>query len=429
MTQSPIDPDSAPYRPAGAALALFYCKDQEILIDGPAGTGKSRSALEKVHLVMQKYPRARGLLVRKTRASMTESTLVTFEEKVLPAGDPMKAGQARSHRHSYDYGNGSSLITGGMDNVTKIMSTEYDIIMVDEATELTEGEHESLISRLRNHVVPFQQIIDACNPDAPNHWLIQRASRGQMTRIASRHIDNPAYHDGTTWTPQGEQYMATLAAMTGVRRLRLLEGVWAAAEGIIYDEFDHRIHVITKACDVSDFKELFASIDFGFVHAGVLQVWAVDEDGRIYLVREVFTTKKTIDFWIERCVEVQNELGVDVFVCDSARPDYIAQLQAVGLNAIQAYKSVDVGINAVKQRLVVQADGLPRLFILDDCLTDPDPALIEAKKPCRTADEFACYTWKPGKDEPVKVNDDGMDAMRYAVAYIDNLATEGVTMA
>ena len=54
------------YRPLGAARDLFNSRRQEILLAGPAGTGKTRAALEKLFLCLLKYPAMRGLLVRKT---------------------------------------------------------------------------------------------------------------------------------------------------------------------------------------------------------------------------------------------------------------------------------------------------------------------------------------------------------------------------
>src|SRR6185295_13090648 len=102
------NPLARPYTPHGAAREMFYSRDEEILLDGPAGTGKSRAILEKFHLCCMKYPGIRALILRKTRESMTESVLVTFEERVLPEGSPLMAGASRANRGSYDYHNGSA---------------------------------------------------------------------------------------------------------------------------------------------------------------------------------------------------------------------------------------------------------------------------------------------------------------------------------
>src|SRR3990167_5067145 len=61
-----------PYQPFGACLDLFYTRADEVLISGPAGTGKSRACLEKLHLCASKYPGMRGLMIRKTRESLTQ---------------------------------------------------------------------------------------------------------------------------------------------------------------------------------------------------------------------------------------------------------------------------------------------------------------------------------------------------------------------
>jgi phage terminase large subunit len=158
--------------------------------------------LEKVHLFLMNYAGARGLIVRKTRASMTESVLVTFESHVATAGCTL-TNQQRRTRTAYDYVNGSSLVVGGMDNPDRLMSTEYDIIAVFEATELTEDDWEKLTTRLRNGKAPYQQIIADCNPAAPSHWLKRRADRGQMAVFPSTHKDNPRLWDGKGWTKEG----------------------------------------------------------------------------------------------------------------------------------------------------------------------------------------------------------------------------------
>ena len=52
------------YQPHGAARELFGRRQTEVVLCGPAGTGKSRAGLEKLHWCCVKYPHVRGLLVR-----------------------------------------------------------------------------------------------------------------------------------------------------------------------------------------------------------------------------------------------------------------------------------------------------------------------------------------------------------------------------
>ena len=46
QTHEAPSPESRPYGPRGAAAELFGCRDPEVLIEGPAGTGKTRAVLE-----------------------------------------------------------------------------------------------------------------------------------------------------------------------------------------------------------------------------------------------------------------------------------------------------------------------------------------------------------------------------------------------
>jgi len=67
----------------------------------------------------------RGLILRKTRVSLTQSALVTFQEKVLHELDRV---HFNTTAQQYEYPNGSVLIVGGLDKPTKVMSTEYDAV-------------------------------------------------------------------------------------------------------------------------------------------------------------------------------------------------------------------------------------------------------------------------------------------------------------
>jgi phage terminase large subunit len=68
--------------PRGAAKELFESDYPEVLLSGAAGTGKTIAVLSYMHLLCMKYPKLRALIVRKTHASLTSSTLTSFREKV-----------------------------------------------------------------------------------------------------------------------------------------------------------------------------------------------------------------------------------------------------------------------------------------------------------------------------------------------------------
>jgi PBSX family phage terminase large subunit len=430
---SDLRAENRPYEPQGAALELLYSHSDEIILSGPAGTGKSRANLEKLHLVAELYPDSRQLIVRKTRESLTESALVTFEEKVVPAGHPiLESPVQRRNRQSYQYPNGSVIVVGGLDKPSKVMSTEYDTIYVQEAIELSESDFESLTTRNRNFVVPWQQVIGDTNPDHPRHWLKRRADRGQLRLLESRHEDNPVLWDRRLqcWTPKGVVYIAKLNALTGARLLRLRHGRWVAAEGAVYEEFDRQLHLIDRFEIPAEWARIRV-IDFGFSNPFVCQWWAIDGDGRMYLYREIYRCQRTVRVHAEQINELSAEESFDATVADHDAEDR-ATLEESGITTIAATKPISPGIQAVKERLKKAGDGKPRLFLFRDALVERDELLDESKRPCSTAEEFDCYMRKPGvpgksdDENPVKANDHGMDCMRYGVAFVDQMNTHWI---
>lgn len=412
-----------PYQPYGSALELMRYKDPdritEVILDGPAGTGKSRASLEKLHLCAEKYPGMRGLIVRKTRASLTETGLVTFEQKVVPQGHAALLGPSRKFRQSYAYPNGSELVVAGLDNPTRIMSTEFDMIYVQEAIELKIEDHEALTTRLRNFVMPYQQLLGDTNPDGPRHWIKQRESAGSLRLIQSRHEDNPVLWDrvANTWTRKGKQYIETLERLTGVRYLRLRKGLWVAAEGIVYRGWDPAVHRIFPF-PIPQYWRRIRVIDFGYVHPFVCQWWAIDPDCRMYLYRQIFHSQRTVADHAKQILALTGDERIEATICDHDAEDR-ATLEQNGIPNERAIKDVKPGIERVEHRLRPAGDGKPRIYFMRDSLVERDDELEERKLPIQTEDEFDTYVWDEKKEEPIKKDDDGMDATRYAVSYVD----------
>ena len=83
------------YAPAGSALEVFGYRGPEVLLSGPAGTGKSRACLEKMHFMALHNPGMRGLICRKTAVSLGSTALVTFREHV--AAEALASGELLEH--------------------------------------------------------------------------------------------------------------------------------------------------------------------------------------------------------------------------------------------------------------------------------------------------------------------------------------------
>ena len=415
------------YSPRNNSQKLFVTRDSEVIMSGPAGTGKSRACLEKLNAVALKYPGMRGLIIRKTATSLGSTALVTWKNYVIKEGLLNETvrfyGGSAQEASQYIYSNGSRITIGGMDKATRIMSSEYDVIYVQEAIELTLDDWESLTTRLRNGVMPYQQLIADTNPSTPTHWLKIRVNEGRATLLDTRHEDNPLYYkeDGTL-TEKGEAYISKLDSLTGVRKLRLKDGLWVAAEGLIYEEWDPLIHVVDRFEVPQEWTRIW-TIDFGYTNPFVLQRWAEDPDGKLYLYAEQYHTKKTVDqHAAELLAQIKDADGSwlepkpRAVICDHDAEGRATFEKEVGLSTQPANKKVLDGIQAVQKRLREQS-----IVLLRDSVMQRDQALNNARKPCSTEEEIAGYIWDVGagknpKEQPLKTDDHGCDALRYLVA-------------
>jgi PBSX family phage terminase large subunit len=425
------------YRPLGTARELFACREPEVLVSGPAGTGKSRACLEKMHRFCLVNAGVRCLIVRKTATSLTSTALSTFRQYVateaLQYGDVEWYGGSKQEPAQYRYTNGSTILVAGMDQPTRIMSSEYDMIYVQEATELTIDDWEHLLTRLRNGRTQLQQILADCNPSFPTHWLKLRADQGLTKILESRHEENPRlFTEAGTLTPAGAQYMEVLDKLTGVRHARLRRGQWVSAEGVIYEDFDGAIHVVDAMPRGWEGWERYWAVDFGFTNPFVCQFWAESPDGDLYLYREIYRTQQTVEQHVARIKELVCperkwlEPKPQLVLADHDAEGRQTFTNAIGLPTTAAKKQVTEGIQAVQERMRLNEHGHPRVYFVRGALVDRDEALVEAKKPTCTIEELPGYIWDIGagknpKEQPVKINDHGADAMRYMVAHRDLL--------
>lgn len=413
------------YTPRGNAAKLFQAptsRKPAVVLSGPAGTGKSRACLEKLHLVCMLRPNTRALIVRKTFASIRHSALATYREHV--AAEYLAAGLINIYGgtvpQQIQYLNGSTIDIVGMDKPTRIMSTEYDIIYVQEAIELEQQHWEALSSRARGTALSYRQLLADCNPSHDQHFLLLLAQEGKLDMLDTKHEDNPRYFDDDgIVTEEGAAYMERLDNLTGIWRARLRDGLWVGAEGVIYDNFYQGTHVIDRF-KVPDEWNRYWTIDFGFVHPFVCQMWAVDPDGTLYLERELYKTKTLVED-IAKELKATPHVRPKAIITDHDAEDRATFEKHFGRGTTPANKTVSRGIQAVHKRLAEQKNGKARIYFFRDALMHrPDKNQVEAKKPTCTVAEIGGYVWDPkGKDQPLKVNDDGCDAMRYMVAHQD----------
>lgn len=255
-----------------------------LLLTGSSGGGKSRLACEKIHGYMLRYPGATGLIMRKTRESLSSSTLLFLEREVI-GNDPRVVHRRKDFR--FEYENGSVLLYGGMkdegqrERIRSIgLKGGLDIAWLEEATQFDEEDLNEVLARMRGSAAPWSQVILTTNPDAPGHWInIRLILGGEASVYKSKALDN-------RYNPAS--YQETLKKLSGVQYRRLVKGEWAAGSGAILDTWEDEYNKQTgddfggNVTEDADYIPEYGSV-----------VWSIDDgySGKMDKKTGVFTGK------------------------------------------------------------------------------------------------------------------------------------------
>jgi len=405
-----------PYRFRGGNLQAIRCRDAEVIVSGPAETGKTLALLFKLHTLAYKYPGAQLSIIRKRKVDLTPTVLRTLKRDLLERYAPGVTHHGGEYPQWYDYPTGSRIWLGGLDDPGKTLSSERDVIYVNQAEELSLSDWEYLTRCVtgRGAVMPYTQLMGDCNPSSHTHWILGRERAGKLARFDTTHKDNPTLWDGRDWTAQGKRSLARLSAMTGTRLQRLYYGLWAAPEGAIYDVFESDIgeygqkrHAVRsfpipatwpRAVGIDPFGAQIAAVWLAFdPQSGILNVY------REYLEPFGLTTEGHA----RNILSATSGEPVFAWVCGGpSERAWRLEWQAAGIPVLEPpISDVWVGIDRVYQLL---RDF--RLVVHDSC--------------AGIVSEIGDYRRKVGRDgvpgETIEAKETYhlLDALRYVVAWL-----------
>lgn len=239
------------------------------------------------------------------------------------------------------------------------------------------------------------RILIDTNPDQPEHWLkvnfIDKAD-GKIIQEYHYELDDNTF--------LSDRYRNNVKASTpsGMFYDRDIKGLWVSAEGIVYKDFRKDTHYITaQQLENVKFVKYFAGVDWGYEHYGSIVVIGKDDNDNLYLLKEYAKQYEEIDYWVNIGKEVKKTYGNIVFYCDSARPEHVSRFKREGLRARNADKSRLSGIEVVAKGFKTNS-----LKVIEDN--------VELFKK-----EIFMYSWNKTTGEPIKLWDDVLDALRYAI--------------
>lgn len=247
-----------------------------------------------------------------------------------------------------------------------------------------------------------------CNPDGPYHWFkVNWIDKCKEKNILYLHF---AMDDNLSLAEDIKKRYRSM--YTGVFFKRYILGLWAVAEGIIYDMFSKERH--TK--DIKEFFRIlingnrYVSCDYGTQNATVFLLWNKGRDGKWYCIREYYYSgrdkakQKTDSEYADDLKEWLEGIQIKAIIVDPSAASFIAELRKRGYKVLKAKNDVLDGI-----RLVGTMLNLEQLVFASSCK--------------ETIKEFASYVWdekalERGEDKPTKQHDHCLDACRYFVSTI-----------
>lgn len=270
-----------------------------------------------------------------------------------------------------------------------------------------------------------------CNPDGPYHWFKVNwidKSTGYLGKERVEQIRKKAAEEGKDpglkeilylhFTMDdnlslSEEIKARYRSMyIGVFFKRYILGLWAAAEGVIYDMFDPEKYVknIKEFFQILVNGNRYVSCDYGTQNATVFLLWNKGIDGKWYCIREYYYSgrdkgkQKTDAEYADDLKKWLDGTRIKAMIVDPSAASFIAELRKRGYKVIKANNDVLDGI-----RLVGMLLNLEMLIFSSSCT--------------ETIKEFASYIWdekaaEHGEDKPVKQHDHGCDAVRYFVSTV-----------
>jgi hypothetical protein len=270
----------------------------DVLYGGAAGGSKSTSLLLYALRACTRYPGLQAFWFRRTFPELQQSVLRMLARYQF--GKPLNA-RWNEGKHELRWANGSVLTFGHAKNIQEasaLLSAEINLLLIDERTTIPPGLVDRLYSRVRSGVagVPCLGIRSATNPGQIGHGrvkadYIKPTDHGQVEIAEDRHGRRRIFIQAkVTDTPQlGEEYRKSLAGLDEKLRKAYEEGNWDTFEGQMFPELTWDRHVVEPFTIPGTWLRL-AGVDWGFAKPWAVAWFAVDEDGRVYIYRELYET-------------------------------------------------------------------------------------------------------------------------------------------
>lgn len=329
-------------------------------------------------------------IVRKTFPALRATVMRDFVEVLREMGiyDPNNHNKTE---HIYTFTQTGSIVEFfSVDDEQKIRGRKRSLCWANEANELWHDDFLQLNMRTTG------KLIFDYNPSDADSWIYNLPG-DEKTVIKSTYKDNPFLEKAIV--RQIEDLKHTDEALYQIYAL----GEQAVSRENVYVKWDELSERPAR------FRDFVYGLDFGYQHpTALIRVWYFENE--IYVEEVIYESYLTAAELVKRMESLGIEYDKEI-IADYARPEMIAELREAGYYVLNADKSVEEGISAVR---------MSRVYINTN-----SPNIIK---------ENRNYKHKKIKgeirDKEIdKRYDDAMDAIRYAKLWIKKYSTDGIVEA
>ncbi len=260
---------------------------------GARGGGKSWALRRKLVAMCLRYNGISCLLVRRTMPELRSNHVIPFLREyggIVSYSESEKA---------LFFSNNSRIALGYCatdKDALRYQGQEYDVIAIDEATQLSEFRFSILKACLRGSNHFPRRMYLTCNPGGIGHsWVkrlfVDRDFRSGENPEEYKFIPAQVY-DNPNLLNADPEYVTSLRSLPPRLRDAWLFGKWDVFEGQFFPEFDASVHLCEPSVIPKNLKKLIA-VDYGLDMLVVLLV-GVDSGGNIWVLRELCRSGLTL---------------------------------------------------------------------------------------------------------------------------------------
>lgn len=295
-------------------IAFFNAKKKHIGFGGARGGGKSWAVRAKAKLLALRYAGIRQLIVRRTYPELVNNHINQLRSELI--------GLAKYNDKNkvLTFQNGSTInfmYCAKDQDLDRLQGVEYDVIFFDEATQLSEHQMRTISACLRGVNDFPKRIYYTMNPGGQGHSYIKRIFIDRRYEVD----ENPEEYefiqslvtDNKALMKTQPDYVKQLDSLPEKLREAWRFGRWDIFEGQFFEEF--RLSPDPKLCAEAEISieqatqqrrythviepfnpprewTLYRSFDWGYSRPFSCAWWAVDFDGRIYRILELYGCTK-----------------------------------------------------------------------------------------------------------------------------------------